>query len=299
MGMSEQLSLDEALSTIEQQAREIERLRQLAGTGYRAHPHDVRFAAELREALIETAAAGVISAPVTHARLLEMIVETAAQVITANAASLFLIDEQTEELIFAVALGGKAEEVKNLRVPLGHGIAGLVAVSGQPMAISDAQSDPRQASDIAESVDYRPESILCVPLLHNEQVIGVLELLDKQGAPSFSPEDMEALWLFGNQAAVAIEQSRSTTNLSALLTHSVTSLAGLADDARTQQRAAEFIAHLASDDDFRRSVELAELVAEIVRQGASESRACHTILQSFADYLRARSMTGPEVGIDL
>jgi GAF domain-containing protein len=137
--MSEQPSLDGALATIEHQAREIERLRQQVS--------EEEFVVELREALIASAAAGVIAAPVTHSRLLELIVETAAQVIAANAASLFLIDEDTEELVFAVALGGKAEEVKNLRIPLGHGIAGLVAASGQPMAISDAQSDPRQASD--------------------------------------------------------------------------------------------------------------------------------------------------------
>lgn len=134
---------------------------------------DERFAEELKDAL--TLAAGQISAPVTHSRLLEMIVETAASVIPSRAASLFLIDQETEELIFEVALGPEAEEVRKFRVPLGQGIAGLVAVSGQPMAISDASSDPRQAADIAKSVGYTPGTILCVPLIHNEVVIGVLE----------------------------------------------------------------------------------------------------------------------------
>jgi GAF domain-containing protein len=291
--MSEQTSLDGALATIEHQAREIERLQQQVS--------EEEFVVELREALIASAAAGVIAAPVTHSRLLELIVETAAQVIAANAASLFLIDEDTEELVFAVALGGKAEEVKNLRIPLGHGIAGLVAASGQPMAISDAQSDPRQASDIAESTGYRPESILCVPLLYDEQVIGVLELLDKQGAPSFSPEDMEALWMFGNQAAVAIEQSRTNRNLAGLLGQALASLADPTGDEqhRRQQRTADFTTRLSGDDDFRRAVELAELVAEIARQGAAETGACRTILQSFADYLRGRATSSAEVEISL
>ena len=110
---------------------------------------DERFAEDLRDALTLAAAAGAISSPATHSRLLEMIVETAARVIPSRAASLFLIDEETEELIFEVALGSKAEEVRKFRVPLGHGIAGLVAVSGQPMAVSDAAKDPRQATDIA------------------------------------------------------------------------------------------------------------------------------------------------------
>src|SRR5919112_4866456 len=190
---------------------------------------DERFAQELKETLTLAAAAGQISAPVTHSRLLEMIVETAASVIPSRAASLFLIDEETEELIFEVALGSRAEEVRKFRVPLGHGIAGLVAVSGQPMAISDAASDPRQAADIAESVGYVPQSILCVPLFYNEQVIGVLELLDKEEASSFSATDMEHLALFADQAAVAIGQSRTNRNLAALLGEVLASL-GATDD---------------------------------------------------------------------
>src|SRR5579885_513846 len=134
-------ALRQARETIAQQREEID--------GLRLRLADERFAAELREALTLAATAGTISAPVTHSRLLEMIVATAAQVIAAHAASLFLIAEQAPELVFEVALGQKAEEVRKFRVPLGHGVAGLVAVSGQAMAVSDAQVDPRQASDIA------------------------------------------------------------------------------------------------------------------------------------------------------
>ena len=64
-----------------------------------------RFAVDLRRALTNAGAAGVIATPMSHSRLLEMIVETAAQVIAAEAASLFLIDQATQELIFEVALG--------------------------------------------------------------------------------------------------------------------------------------------------------------------------------------------------
>src|SRR5215212_12047309 len=193
---------------------------------------DERFAEELKDVLTLAATAGQISAPVTHSRLLEMIVATAASVIPSRAASLFLIDQETEELVFEVALGPEAQEVRKFRVPLGQGIAGLVAVSGQPMAVSDAESDPRQAADIAESVGYRPESILCVPLFHEEEVIGVLELLDRKGAPSYSASDVEAVGLFANQAAVAIEQSRNQQNLSALLVGVLGSLSGVPEHQR-------------------------------------------------------------------
>jgi GAF domain-containing protein len=281
----QKVALSRAQETIAWQAEKIERLEgRLA---------DERFAEDLREVMTLVGAAGPIASPVSHSRLLEMIVETAAHVIFARAGALFLVDEEAQELIFEVALGSKAEEVKKFRVPLGHGIAGLVAASGQPMAVSDAASDPRQAADIARSVGYAPESILCVPLFYNEQVIGVLELLDKEGAPSFSATDMEDLSLFANQAAVAIEQSRTNRNLAALLDEVLKSLGGLDDDGGLQERAQAFAERLEEDAAFNQALDLARLVQEISHQGENEMRGCQAILRGFAEYLRSKpDLTG-------
>lgn len=251
---------------------------------------DERFAEDLRDALTLAAAAGAVSAPVTHSRLLEMIVETAAHVIPSRAASLFLLDEESEELVFEVALGSKADEVKKFRVPLGHGIAGLVAVSAQPMAVSEAQKDPRRAADIAESVGYAPESILCVPLFYDDEVIGVLELLDREGAPSYNASDMETLGLFANQAAVAIEQSRAQDDLAALLGGILTSLGGMPDHRAEGLRegVGAFVEGVEADAAHGRALELAGLVREISRSGQEEFAACRTILRGFAEYLRSK-----------
>ena len=250
-----------------------------------------RFAGDLRRALTRAGAAGVIATPITHSRLLEMIVETAAQVIGANAASLFLIDQETQELIFEVALGQKAEEVKRFRVPLGHGIAGLVAVTGQPMTVSDAQSDPRRASDIAQSIGYVPRNILCVPLHFDDEVIGVLELLDKIDAPSFSPADTTALGLFANLAAVSIEQSRLHRNLGALLADTVRSLIPPADQDRAalDQGARDFAETIAREDaGFRRALDLATLVQDTASRGEREHALCRSVLRAFGEYTRSQ-----------
>lgn len=259
---------------------------------------DERFAEELRDALTLAAAAGSIASPVEHSRLLEMIVETAASVIPSRAASLFLVDEGAEELVFEVALGSKAEEVRKFRIPLGHGIAGLVAVSGQPMAVSDAASDPRQAADIARSVGYAPESILCVPLFYDEEVIGVLELLDREGTSSYSAQDMSILGLFANQAAVAIEQSRAHGSVAALLGGVLGSLGGVPEHRREDLRegAGSFVEGAEEDAAHRRALELAELVREISHQGEEEFAACRTILQGFAEYLRSKPRPEDEAG---
>lgn len=258
---------------------------------------DERFAEELRDALTLAAAAGEISSPVSHPRLLEMIVETAAGVIPSRSAALFLIDEEAEELVFEVALGPEAEQVRGFRVPLGHGIAGLVAVSGQPMAVSDAKADPRQAADIAESVGYAPGTILCVPLFYDEEVVGVLELLDRQGAPSFGTEDMATLGLFANQAAVAIEQSRVQGSVAAVLKEALRSSGGTQDYQRQglEERAESFAAVVEGGTSHRRALELARLVGEISRRGEQEAAACRTILRGFADYLNSRPEDSDDV----
>jgi GAF domain-containing protein len=195
-----------------------------------------------------------IAAPATHSRLLELIVETAMSVISARAGALFLIDQEVGDLVFQVAIGGGADEVKGIRVPLGHGIAGGVALSGMPIAVSSASTDPRWAKDIGDRVGYAPDSIACVPLFYGDRVIGVLELLDKDGAQSFSPTDLHTLSLFANQAGVAIEQSLHKLGVGAQL--------GAA-------------------------LELAQLVREISAAGDRELAACTEILRGFAGYLRS------------
>lgn len=246
---------------------------------------DARFAASLREALSLAESVGTIGARVTHSELLQMIVATAAQVLRARAGALLLVDEENEELVFEVAVGGQADEVKQFRVPVGHGIAGHVAATGQPIAVSEAAADPRAATDIADQVGYRPESILCVPLFYDDEVIGVLELLDKEDGSSFTAGDIESLGLFANQAAVAIEHSRMHTSLAALI----------GDVLRTREfeTGAEAFARRAEEDPAsRRGLALAQLVQEIAKAGEREAQACRAILESFAEYLRTRRAMG-------
>lgn len=282
-------ALQRTQETIDRQAREIEQLRR------RLAQEDA--AAKLAKAYTKAAAASVIASPVSHSRLMEMIVETASRVISAKAAALFLIDQEKQELFFEVVFGGAGEALKKFRIPLGHGVAGLVAVSGQPIAISQARQDPRQAADIAEAVNYRPETILCVPLFYNDQIIGVLETLDKIGAPSFTPHDMETLGLFANQTAVAIELSRVHQSVAGLLCEVLESGEGASrsgsQEARQQVHA--FTASLEEQPLYRHALDLAHLVQEIAWKGEDELKACETILRGFADYVRSRTHTVDEL----
>ncbi|MBD0329136.1 MAG: GAF domain-containing protein [Thermoleophilia bacterium] len=242
-------------------------------------------ARRLTEALAVSAAAGTIASPVPHRRLLEMIVETAAHVLGAEAASLLLVDDDAEELVFEVATGEKVDELKTIRVPLGHGVAGTVALTGQPLAIA-GEDNPAQAQDIAEQVGYFPRSLLCIPLYYGDKIIGVLELLDKRGAPTFGAEDVDSLRLFANQAAVAIEYSRTQGDVAALVARLLAST-GHGDEADLRDQAESVAAAVSDDPGYRRTVELAQLVHEIAQRGETEFRSCRAILEAFAEYLRS------------
>jgi signal transduction protein with GAF and PtsI domain len=280
------------------QARAIIARQEAELADLRRQADEQQLAGDLRRAFTLASTSGVIASPVAPSRLLEMIVRVAADVITSRAASLFLIDQEEQDLVFEVAIGPKAEAVEKFRVPLGHGVAGIVALTGQSMAVSNVQSDPRHAADISQSVGYLPQTILCVPLFYNDQVIGVLELLDKEGAASFGPMDIELLGLFANLAAVAIEQSRVQTNLVALIGEVLASFDHLTQgDPALSQRATVFAQSMASDESYRQTVEIAHLVEEIAHRGEYERTAVHAILRGFAEYLHARRDPSDTLGV--
>src|SRR5688500_8103501 len=147
-------------ATIERQQRELAELR--------AEAADAAFAAELREALVRRAASGRLATPTGQSELLGMILRTAARVISAEAGALFLLDPETNELLFEAALVESDASAGRFRIPVGQGIAGWVAATGQPVAISDASQDPRFAETISRSVGYVPKSVLCIPLYSHE-----------------------------------------------------------------------------------------------------------------------------------
>lgn len=269
-------------ATIARQQQEIYALRnELASQPVARH---------VREALTTAAAAGTLGSPVSHSELLRMIVETAADVMDAESAVLLLLDEEGDELVFDVSFGVE-DEVEGLRLPIGHGIAGLVAVSGQPIAVSDVAADPRVSREIAESLPFEPQSILCVPLFYNDRLVGVLEVLDKEGGRSFTSRDIETLGLFAKQAAVTIRQSRSHRNLAALMNEILESLGGdgdADDGGGMRKEATAFAARIEEDPGYRQTMELTELVHELSRYGEEELSACQAILRSFANYLRSR-----------
>jgi GAF domain-containing protein len=279
----------DATATITRQQAEIKRLKQRI--------KEDRFAQDLRDALTRASATGTIAAPVGYRRLVKTIVATTADIFGADAAALFLFDTH-HHLVLEGAFGEKVKPAKDFRVAPGQGVVGLVAMTGQPMAISNADEEVREHAYIAQAVGYAPESLLCVPLSFHDRVIGVLGVMDKNGDATFSAGDMEAITMFAHLAAVAVEQYRTETRLGALLVELVRAVDGLPDYDRQglTDRARSFTSHLGQQTGYLGALELAELVQEVVQHGDAATKACKGVLMSFVQFLRSGPVPADELG---
>ncbi|MEM7345764.1 MAG: GAF domain-containing sensor histidine kinase [Chloroflexota bacterium] len=140
-------------------------------------------------------------------QVLTSIMEQVEQMLSAEAGSLLLTDPGTGDLVFQIALGDKADEIKPFRIPKGQGIAGQVALDGKPLMIADAESDNRHFKQLDQKVDFSTRNILCVPLILHDQIIGVLEVMNKR-IGNFTQHDLSLLNSIASYAAVAIDNAR-------------------------------------------------------------------------------------------
>jgi GAF domain-containing protein len=159
----------------------------------------------MSEELQAAVAAGVFGAEEDYRALLHSVVEVARALFRAKASSIFLLDEETDELVFEAVAGEGADTLVGQRFPSSTGIAGWVLVTGQPLVIEDVGADPRFGREAAESTGYVPKGLMAVPLLHEERSLGVLEVLDRPKGARFTLAEMELLTLFANQAAIALD----------------------------------------------------------------------------------------------
>jgi GAF domain-containing protein len=150
-------------------------------------------------------AAGVMGADHAYRELLQATVEVARAIFKAKASSVFLLDEETDELVFEAVAGEGADTLVGQRFPSSTGVAGWVLVTRQPLVVDDLTKDTRFSREAAESTGYVPRGLMAVPLLAEDKVLGVLEVLDRPQNSAFTLAEMDLLGLFGNQAAIALE----------------------------------------------------------------------------------------------
>ena len=205
-------------------------------------------------------AAGALGSEEAYRELLQSIVEVARAIFGARASSVFLFDEDSDELVFEAVAGEGSDSLIGMRFPSSRGIAGWTLVTRQPLVIEDLREDPRFSREQAESTGYVPEAMMSVPLLHDERALGVLQVLDRSTAVDFTLGHMELLGLFANQAAIALDLLQRARHARAVLAESgsdagvIARVASRLEDLEEEQREPVLRLLAALDDVLRADV---------------------------------------------
>lgn len=203
--------------------------------------------------------------------------------------SVIIRDGDSGDLCFLLAIGKVADQLIGMKIPAGRGIAGFVFSSGQPMAVSDVGREESFYAEVDKQTGYNSQTILATPLRHNDEIIGVLEFVNRVGDPPyepFTPFEMDKAALFADAVASlvnAYESARVFRELGEKMLNK--------DEDVNFDETREWLKTLRSTAEHREMVDLALLVREIAARGAEERTLCREILESVLRHAKRNSET--------
>ncbi len=197
--------------------------------------------------------------------LLELILGRLTDLLEADRCTLYLLDQAKAELVSRIVIG---EQVRSIRVRVGHGIAGTVAKTGKAIRLKDAYTDPRFEPEWDLFTGYRTKSMLAAPLKnHMGRTIGVIQVLNKTTGEEFTAEDEAILSALSTQAAVAIDNSRLFLSL-IQKNHQLLS---------TKEKLERRVADLQLLNELERAMSRAESLDDLVKAALSAvAKACQS-----------------------
>ncbi len=156
--------------------------------------------------------------------ILGAIMDKMAQFFGPERWSMLMVDDKCDELYYAIAVGENTESLKGLRVPMGEGVAGWVASTGNPLVVPDVALDPHWSAFANKHPDLKIKSIACVPVRSGNKTLGVIQLLNSK-LDLLSEYSISFLRILCDYAAIAIQNARSMTLIQELtITDDVTGL---------------------------------------------------------------------------
>ena len=164
--------------------------------------------------------------------LMKEIMETVKMETDAEACTLYLVDEEKQELWFEVALGDKGDQLKEIRLKIGEGtVAGYVAATGETLNMEDVTKDSRFGGkrDIADKIGFREKAMLTMPVKYKDKIVGVLQLINKKSGGCFTRDDEELLSGMSSQIAIALENAKLYKAMNEMFIESIESLANAID----------------------------------------------------------------------
>jgi len=155
----------------------------------------------------------ILSSTLSTEDVLFNIMKIAMEIVNAEGSSILLLDEKTKELVFDVALGDKTEKIKHIRLKIGEGIAGWVAKEKKSVLVHNVLKDPRWSDKTDMYIEFKTKSVLAVPVIYKDKLIGVLEVVNKKNNLKFNRTDLQILETFASQSAISIETAKLFDNL--------------------------------------------------------------------------------------
>jgi signal transduction protein with GAF and PtsI domain len=242
---------------------------------------------KLRSVLQTVDLANALTEPMT--RSIENLLKISAAEMNSEEASVIIRDGADGDLRFLSAIGKVADQLKNVKIPAGKGIAGFVFSSGQPMAITDVGEENVFYAEVDKQTGYSTQTVLATPLRFNGEVIGVLEYVNRVGEPPyepFTPGEMDKASLYADAIAALVNTYEFTKLLRSL---SDKLLEG--GDKSAFPAVREWLGNVRESGEHREMIELAVLIREISNRGEAERNICRDVLEAVLRYSENQSET--------
>ena len=143
-------------------------------------------------------------AKTTPSDLLEMVMNIltiALNAVESEDGSILLLDEESDELVFVAVVGDRADELTDFRIPAGSGVAGWVNLHQEAALVADVRKDDRWISAVDQSIGFHTQSLMAVPLILDNRVLGVMEVVNSRSEDLFNDKDLELLQLVARLAS--------------------------------------------------------------------------------------------------
>ncbi|MEO6391250.1 MAG: GAF domain-containing protein [Pyrinomonadaceae bacterium] len=254
-------------------------------------PNDVtgrgaRYVQHLSEALKSFETASTLSTPLLGP--IEKLLRLAMQEAGGAAASVLVRDHDQGGLRFLVALGDVSEKLKSIRIPQGKGIAGLVMMSGQPMALGDAAHEGSFWSEADKKTGFKTVTLMATPLRAGDEIVGVLQFVNRPGAPPyapFAPDEMDTAAEYAESIGKLVQAYEVATLVESMFEQWVKDAAAAPPgQSTTNSGLRAWLKETPISADYRELVLLGMTVYEIAGLGAAQREMCLEVMEALARF---------------
>lgn len=239
-----------------------------------------RLEKKLRSIIETIDAVNTLTEPVTHS--IENLLKISAAEMRSEEASVIVRDGDEGDMKFLAAIGIVAEQLINVKIPSGKGIAGFVFSSGQPMAITDVGEEDSFYAEVDRQTGYSTQTILATPLRYNGEIIGVLEYINRIGEPpfeSFTSDEMDKSALFA-EAIASLVNAYETAKLFRDLSYKMVS----SEEMVRFEEMRDWLNNVRDSAEHKEMIELGLMVREIANRGEAERKMSIKILDAVLQF---------------